>query len=378
MGNRVTPVYILSGFLGSGKTTLLQRLIRHWMEQGLRPAVIMNEIGEVNLDGLLVSSEVPMAEMLGGCICCTIRGDLSVQMAELIEGEKPDLIVIEATGAGNPMEIFDAVTEVSLYLKLDIKPMVTVVDAAHLADLHASQQGKTYRLMVEQIRCGSVLVLNKIDLLEPDRQREMSEFLRRTNPYARIIPAVKCDVDLSLLWKAADGQNNTDPTTQRGAAYIQNGEAAQKSDHYPLHNHHDHSRDQSHDHNDARYEDHRHDHNHDNNDDHNHDPNHAHTHASHEHVTVYTHYFDGPVDSEDFERFIAELPREVYRGKGVLRFTDTASRFLFQYAYREADYLKVTPQGNVPDVAVFIGEHFDRNVIAQQLKELERKQAEPE
>ncbi|WP_339821791.1 GTP-binding protein [Paenibacillus sp. FSL R7-0216] len=374
----VTPVYILSGFLGSGKTTLLQRLIRHWMEQGLRPAVIMNEIGEVNLDGLLVSSEVPMAEMLGGCICCTIRGDLSVQMAELIEGEKPDLIVIEATGAGNPMEIFDAVTEVSLYLKLDIKPMVTVVDAAHLADLHASQQGKTYRLMVEQIRCGSVLVLNKIDLLEPDRQREMSEFLRRTNPYARIIPAVKCDVDLSLLWKAADGQNNIDPTTQRGAAYIQNGEAAQKSDHYLLHNHHDHSRDQSHDHNDARYEDHRHDHNHDNNDDHNHDPNHAHTHASHEHVTVYTHYFDGPVDSEDFERFIAELPREVYRGKGVLRFTDTASRFLFQYAYREADYLKVTPQGNVPDVAVFIGEHFDRNVLAHQLKELERKQAEPE
>lgn len=374
----MTPVYILSGFLGSGKTTLLQRLIRHWMEQGLRPAVIMNEIGEVNLDGLLVSSEVPMAEMLGGCICCTIRGDLSVQMAELIEGEKPDLIVIEATGAGNPMEIFDAVTEVSLYLKLDIKPMVTVVDAAHLADLHASQQGKTYRLMVEQIRCGSVLVLNKIDLLEPDRQREMSEILRRTNPYARIIPAVKCDVDLSLLWKAADGQNNTDPTTQRGAAYIQKGEAAQKSDHDPLHNHHDHSRDQSHDHNDARYEDHRHDHNHDHNDDHNHDPNHAHTHASHEHVTVYTHYFDGPVDSEDFERFIAELPREVYRGKGVLRFTDTASRFLFQYAYREADYLKVTPQGNVPDVAVFIGEHFDRNVIAQQLKELERKQAEPE
>ncbi len=374
----MTPVYILSGFLGSGKTTLLQRLIRHWMEQGLRPAVIMNEIGEVNLDGLLVSSEVPMAEMLGGCICCTIRGDLSVQMAELIEGEKPDLIVIEATGAGNPMEIFDAVTEVSLYLKLDIKPMVTVVDAAHLADFHASQQGKTYRLMVEQIRCGSVLVLNKIDLLEPDRQREMSEFLRRTNPYARIIPAVKCDVDLLLLWKAADGQNNTDPTTQRGAAYIQNGEAAQKSDHDPLHNHHDHSRDQSHDHNDARYDDHRHDHNHDHNDDHNHDPNHAHTHASHEHVTVYTHYFDGPVDSEDFERFIAELPREVYRGKGVLRFTDTASRFLFQYAYREADYLKVTPQGNVPDVAVFIGEHFDRNVIAQQLKELERKQAEPE
>lgn len=336
----MTPVYILSGFLGSGKTTLLQRLIRHWREQGLRPAVIMNEIGEVNLDGLLVSSEVPMAEMLGGCICCTIRGDLSVQMAELIEGEKPDLIVIEATGAGNPMEIFDAVTEVSLYLELDIKPMVTVVDAAHLADLHASQRGKTYRLMMEQIRCGSVLILNKIDLLESDRQREMAEFLHRTNPYARMIPAVKCDVDVSVLWKPAAEQYSE-------AVHKQ----AHDSDEY-RHDHEHHHRDIG----DDRHQDH------------------GHVHALHEHVTVYTHYFGGPVDSGDFERFIAELPREVYRGKGVLRFSDTASRFLFQYAYREADYLKITPQGDVPDVAVFIGEHFDKREISRRLEALESKQ----
>jgi G3E family GTPase len=358
--NVVTPVYILSGFLGSGKTTLLQRLIAHWREQGLRPAVIMNEIGDVNLDGLLVSSEVPMAEMLGGCICCTIRGDLSVQMAELIEGEKPDLIVIEATGAGNPMEIFDAVTEVSLYLKLDIQPMVTVVDAAHLADLHASQQGKTYRLMMEQIRCGSVLILNKIDLLEPDRQREMAEFLQHTNPYARIIPAVKCDVEISSLWKTAEEQDKGSSLIQRSTAYNeQNSEAVLGQDNDPSH---DHDLHHSHD---------PHDHNHDDNHDHAHA--HAHPHASHEHVTVYTHYFDGPVDSEAFERFITELPREVYRGKGVLRFSDTASRFLFQYAYREADYLKITPQGDIPDVAVFIGEHFDKHDIARRLHALERR-----
>lgn len=363
MENVVTPVYILSGFLGSGKTTLLQRLIRHWREQGLRPAVIMNEIGEVNLDGLLVSSDVPMAEMLGGCICCTIRGDLSVQMAELIEGEKPDLIVIEATGAGNPMEIFDAVTEVSLYLKLDIKPMITVVDAAHLADLHASQQGKTYRLMMEQIRCGSVLILNKIDLLESALQQEVAEFLRRTNPYARIIPAVKCDVDVTVLWKTTEEQANADPKVQRGSAYKElNSEAAHAKDHGANDHRHDHDHHQ-HDH-------HQHDHRHD----HNHDHDHVHPHALHEHVTVYTHYFGGPVDSRDFERFIAELPREVYRGKGVLRFADTASRFLFQYAYREADYLKITPQGDVPDVAVFIGEHFDKHEIAQRLNALERQQ----
>lgn len=86
------PVYILSGFLGSGKTTLLQRLLDHWKLQGLRPAVIMNELGEVNLDGLLVEQSVPMAEMLGGCICCTSRGDLSTELTTLVKKNRRMLL----------------------------------------------------------------------------------------------------------------------------------------------------------------------------------------------------------------------------------------------------------------------------------------------
>jgi G3E family GTPase len=86
---------------------------------------------------------------------------------------------------------------------------------------------------------------------------------------------------------------------------------------------------------------------------------------------VYTHYFTKPVNSEAFERLIAELPRDVYRAKGILSFSDTSSRFWFQYAYRESDYMKITPQGDVPNVAVFIGEHFDQTVIRNQLLELE-------
>lgn len=313
---KITPIYILSGFLGSGKTTLLGRLLARWKEQGQRPAVVMNEIGEVNLDGLLVQDEVPMAEMLGGCICCTIRSDLSTQLYELIVQEKPDLVVIEATGAANPMEIFDAVTESSLYMKLDIKPMITVVDAAHLAELYESQQGKTYRLMIDQIRCGSQLILNKIDRIDDSKQEEMKQLLLKLNPHATIIPAVKCDVDLEQLQDTHAGHNH-----QANQA---------------VHVHH-----------------------------------HAHAHHSHDHVTVYTHYFKGPIDSVRFEQFISELPREIYRGKGILHFSDTASRFLFQYAYREADYLKINPQGDVPDVAVFIGEHFDQSFIANKLKAME-------
>lgn len=139
---QVVPVYILSGFLGSGKTTLLQRLLDHWKNQGLRPAVVMNELGEVNLDGLLVEQTVPMAELLGGCICCSIRSDLSTELATLIKKETPDVVVIEATGAANPLEIVDGVTEISLYQKVELKSLITVVDAAHLLELYRAQQGQ--------------------------------------------------------------------------------------------------------------------------------------------------------------------------------------------------------------------------------------------
>lgn len=343
---RKLPVYILSGFLGSGKTTLLQQLLTYWKEQGLRPAVIMNEIGEVNLDGLLVQQEVPMAEMLSGCICCSIRADLASEMAELIMNEQPDVIVIEATGAANPMEILDGVAEVALVQRLEIKPLITVVDAPHLLELAETQKGKTYRLMQEQIRCGSVLILNKIDRVSTEEMEELQQLLRKWNSFASLIPTVHCQVDLSELLQLGDHQvidrkqselksNSSESEDPQSNAELQG------SDYSPL-------------------------------DQEANNQEHGHTHHSHDHVTVYTHYFTAPVNSEQFEQFIKDLPRDVYRGKGVLTFSDTSSRFLFQYAYRESDYMKITPQGNIPDVAVFIGEHFDKKVIADRLNALQK------
>lgn len=332
--NKVTPIYILSGFLGSGKTTLLHRMLSYWKDQGLKPAIIMNEIGDINLDGLLVGDEVPMTEMLGGCICCTVRGDLSMQMFELISKERPDVIVIEATGAANPLEILDAVTEVSLTAKIDIKPMITVVDSVHLLDLHEAQKGKTYRLMMEQIRCGSILIVNKIDRLQGNQLAEVEALLRHLNPFAELLPAVKCNVDLDRLTARYDPSHGYHDQEEHdecgcGQSHVSGGSDQEQGRRL------------------------------------------GHMHESHDHVTVYSHYFQGPVNSEQFEKFIAELPRDVYRGKGVLTFSDTSSRFLFQYAYREADYLKIAPQGDVPDVVVFIGEHFDKNKLAEQLRLLE-------
>ncbi|WP_440118905.1 CobW family GTP-binding protein [Paenibacillus sp. QZ-Y1] len=340
------PVYILSGFLGSGKTTLLVQLIEHWQQSGLRPAVVMNELGDVNLDGQIVDSTVPMTEMLGGCICCTVRGDLGLQLAELVQEEAPDVIIIEATGAANPMEILDAVTETSLYMRLELKSLITVVDAAHLSGLYQEQKGQTFKLMQEQIRCASVLLLNKTDRVNEQELTDLKDLLARWNGFAPVIPAVKCKVAMDLLLHSGDNVH----------AYQSIDEASK------------HAEQEHHVHSEACAE-HGCSHGQEDPEQGHHD--HTHSHASHEHVMVYTHYFTQPVNSEAFERLISELPRDVYRAKGILSFSDTASRFWFQYAYRESDYMKITPQGDVPNVAVFIGEHFDRNVIRSQLLELE-------
>lgn len=339
MMEQVIPVYILSGFLGSGKTTLLQRLLDHWKEQGLRPAVVMNEMGEVNLDGLLVEQTVPMAELLGGCICCSIRGDLSTELATLIKKESPDVVVIEATGAANPLEIVDGVTEISLYQKVELKSLITVVDAAHLLELYRAQQGSTYRLMQEQIRCASVLILNKMDRVTAEEVEEITTVLRKWNLYADILPAVRCEVNTEGLLQVAGGVL-TDTQLEEAEKELISSEAHREDDSKSLEEEEDQHTTGG-------------------------------THASHDHVMAYTHYFKRPVNSEEFEQFVKELPRDVYRAKGIVTFNDTSSRFLFQYAYREADFMKITPQGEVPDVAVFIGEHFSSSKLRMKLLEIE-------
>lgn len=322
------PVYILSGFLGSGKTTLLQRLLDHWKTQGLRPAVIMNELGEVNLDGLLVEQSVPMAEMLGGCICCTSRGDLSTELTTLVKKESPDVVIIEATGAANPLEIVDAVTETSLYQLVELKGLITVVDTAHLLELYRSQQGATYRLMQEQIRCASVLILNKTDRVTTEEAEEITAVLRKWNAYAQIMPAVRCELEPEVLLGSVGGVHAEARPEDEAAGPADGGLSTETG---------------------------------------------GESHHTHDHVMAYTHYFKRAVNSEEFEQFVKELPRDVYRAKGIVTFNDTASRFLFQYAYREADFMKITPQGDVPDVAVFIGEHFSSSELRSRLLQLEKR-----
>ncbi|RJE87697.1 GTP-binding protein [Paenibacillus sp. 1011MAR3C5] len=319
--SKKTPVYLLSGFLGSGKTTFLTSLLARLKAEGKRPAVIMNELGDINLDGELISRDVPMAEMLGGCICCSIRGDLGVEIASLIGEHHPDAIIIESTGAANPMETLDGVADAAMYASLELRSVVTIVDGPELLERRKLGKGRTYKLMVEQIRCATLLMLNKTDKLAPDQLVEAQQLLRELNAHAAIMPAVRCVIN-DWEWLDETAVRETEDRQELGG----HGEQ--------LEHHH-----------------------------------------SHGHVMAYTHYFDGPVHSESFEALLQQLPGSIYRAKGVVSFSDmsSGSRYLFQYAYKESDFIRIEPQGHVNDVAVFIGEHFSKEELLKMIKELQAK-----
>jgi G3E family GTPase len=324
---KIIPVYVIAGFLGSGKTTLLTRALEAYNLQGFRPVVIMNELGDVNLDGVAVNEgggDVPMAELLSGCICCTIRSDLSLQLHELVTAYAPDAVFIESTGVANPIEIMDAVTEASLYLPISLDAVVTVMDGAFVADMGTRPLGKTGRLLRDQVRCASQVLLNKVDRLTPEAADRAEALLREWNAHAPILRTIRCEVELGRVFAASD-------RVILHEAHVCSPECG-----------HAHGEDA-----------------------------HVH-HHTHDHVSVFTHFLASPIDSRAFEAFMKSLPAGVYRAKGIVTFTDTASRFLFQFAYRELDFTRIQPQGHVNDVAVFIGEQFPKAELAAGLTVLER------
>ncbi|AEI41614.1 CobW family GTP-binding protein [Paenibacillus mucilaginosus] len=351
MDKKAVPVHILSGFLGSGKTTLLTRVIDYYQLSGRKPAVLMNELGDVNLDGMLVDEEVPMTEMLGGCICCTIRGDLGMELKQLIEEHEPDAVFVECTGAANPIEMLDGITDASMLTRVELKSVVTVVDAAHLLERSRTPKARTYKLMQDQIRCATQIILNKADLVTPQELLDTESLLRELNGTAPITAAVKCEIDLSLFDRLEGGVAERHAAAA-AAGGAEAGHRACSHSQEPGHIHDEHCG-------------------------HGHglEAEGGHTHHSHDHVMVHTHYFRSPVDSEAFEAMVGRLPKEIFRAKGILRFSDTVSPFLFQYAYREMDLMKITPKEELPSVAVFIGEHFDKRGLEAELAALEGGQS---
>jgi G3E family GTPase len=189
------PVTVLTGFLGAGKTTLLNRILT--ADHGRRVAVIVNEFGEVGIDHhLLISSDQEVVEMSNGCICCTVRGDLLRSLFQLLEHrEKFDTLMIETTGLADPAPVVQSFfIDERIKSEYQLNGVVTVVDAKHIfQQLRGAPEAK------EQIAFADMVLLNKIDLINPEDLPELEYKLRNLNGAARICQTRNSDVDINTI-----------------------------------------------------------------------------------------------------------------------------------------------------------------------------------
>jgi G3E family GTPase len=232
------PVTVLSGFLGAGKTTLLNHILNN--REGLKVAVIVNDMSEVNIDVDLVEkggsnlskTDEKLVEMSNGCICCTLREDLLDQVNQLASEKKFDYLLIESTGISEPLPVattfdFRDENDKSLSDVSQLDTMVTVVDAANLVQNYVStdflrDRGETageedertlVDLLVDQIEFANVILLNKTDLVTAENLKTVRAIIRGLNAKAKIIETVNSKVDLkdvlsTGLFDINDAQNH--------------------------------------------------------------------------------------------------------------------------------------------------------------------------
>jgi G3E family GTPase len=186
-----TPITLVTGPLGSGKTTLLRHILA---TRPAKIAIVMNEFGEVSIDAKVVQGKnVRIAELGGGCVCCSLLGEFEAAVTEIIEKVAPEIIVVETTGLAEPEALVFNIQEALPQCRLD--GVVSVIDADML--VRFPELGHTTRLQIEG---ADILLLNKIDLVDAKQIEPLEAKLRRINPTAAIVRTERCQIDPELLF----------------------------------------------------------------------------------------------------------------------------------------------------------------------------------
>ena len=362
-----TPVTVLTGYLGAGKTTLLNRILSE--NHGQKYAVIVNEFGEIGIDNdLIVGADEEVFEMNNGCVCCTVRGDLIRILSGLMKRKgKFDAIIVETTGLADPGPVAQTFfVDEEIKGKTYLDSVTTLVDARHFDQ--ALKDGKEAK---EQVAFADHIILNKTDLVSPEKLDEIEGRLKGLNPLATIQRAHRSDVPI----KALLNQHRFDLAKM---ASVEN----HGHDHHHHDHHHDH--DHGHDHHDHHGHDHdHHDHGHDHH--HHHDHNPAHGEAGHVHDEHCDHHInpihdeeiksvsltaEKPIDGVKFtqwlDRLLAEKGQDILRAKGILDVAGEPKRLVFQAVHMilEGDLQgEWKPGEKRVSRAVFIGRHLDADML---------------
>lgn len=353
------PVLLIAGYLGAGKTTLLNRILTN--SEGIRFAVIVNDIGEVNIDASLIQkggivgqdNADDLVALQNGCICCTLRTDLMRQIDELLAKDCFDYIAIEASGVCEPAPIANTICSMRMVAgpcvpkaipRLDC--IVSVCDALRLQSEFGCGESLLRKgldeedienLIIDQIEFCNIVLLNKISELKEEDAKIVRHVVRTLQPEARIFECDYCDVPLRDL---LDTRLFDFERTATSATWIREVENPELN----VEHHHEHDHDHDHDHN------HEHDHHHDHDDEHHHDHDHDHDHDHEGHHHHHHHDGEGeteeygigtwvyfrrrPFDLTKFDSFVAKRwPKNVIRTKGLIYFSQNRSMsYIFEQA----------------------------------------------
>ena len=394
MNNKEVPVLLLTGYLGSGKTTLLNKILAN--KKGIKFAVIVNDIGEVNIDAALIEKggvvgqkDDSLVSLQNGCICCTLKMDLVEQLKEIVDMKRFDYIVIEASGICEPAPIAQTICSIpSLgpqYIKngiLRLDSIVTVVDALRMKDEFANgsdlmksnlDEEDLASLVIQQIEFCNIILLNKAAEVEPKELEHLKQIIRAIQPKAEIFECNYGDVDLDLIVNTHKFDWQTVATSAGWIQEIESerngGEEHEEEEHEHEHHHHDEDDDE-----------HEHEHHHHDHDEHDHEE-HEHHHDHDGHCCCGHHHHDHHADEvftswgvetarkftkAEVEHALTELDTGNYgmilRSKGIV---DGGADGWLEFDYVPGEWEVRSRSADVGGKLVVIGSKLNETAIAQ-------------
>ena len=343
--DKVVPITVLTGYLGAGKTTLINHVLNN--QEGFKVAVIVNDIGEVNIDadligkgGIVQEEDSSLVPLQNGCICCTLKVDLMQQIVDIIKTKKFDYILIEASGVCEPLPIAQTITVLSdqtaqygLPQICRLDNVVTVVDALRLRDefncgnnlvKENIDDEDIENLLIQQIEFCNKIILNKVDKLNEEELNKVKAIIRSLQPKAEIIETNYGKVDVS---KILDTNAFDFEEASTSAAWI---EELNRTDN-----------EEDDDDNEEEEHDHHHEH-----DEHDHEEEHHHGHHHHHHhgegeteeygIGTFVYFRRAPFNRDEFDKFASNFPKNIIRCKGIVWFSDEPeSSYVFEQSGRQ-------------------------------------------
>ena len=412
MSKNTIPVLLLTGYLGSGKTTLLNRILGN--KKGIKFAVIVNDIGEVNIDanliekgGIVGKKDDSLVALQNGCICCTLKMDLVEQLSDIIKMRRFDYIVIEASGICEPAPIAQTICSIpSMEEKYTrdgvpvIDSIVTVVDALRMKDEFGSgkdllrpglAEEDIENLVIQQIEFCNIILLNKASEVEPGELNRIREIIRAIQPKAEIIDCDYCDIDFDKILNTRMFDFDKVATSAAWINEIENHHDDDDED--EEHDHHEHDEEEHHHH-----DEHHHDHDEDEEHEHHHHHHHHHDEGEAEEygIGTFVYYRREPMNIARFDEFIArQWPKNIIRAKGICWFrSEPETCYLFEQAGKQVslrdtgqwyatmpdeelmEFMRRNPDilrdwddtyGDRMQKLVFIGQNLDREAITKAL-----------